>query len=167
VRAELEPVVRRSGYDSAALAGAPALEQAIRETLRLYCAVPIVTRNTAPDREVELGGHVLPPDTTIFLSSYAAHLDPRSWPDADEFLPARWSPEVIAANPYGSGKFWPFGRGTRACAGRDFALAYLRATLAVTIVEFDVQVGKGQKFEGEMFFACVAAKGLEMSVAKR
>ena len=161
--AELRAAVT-GGFTAEALASVPTLERVIRESLRLHPPVPIYMRNSAADREVELGGHLLPPDTTIYLSNYAVHRNSAYWSDPHTFLPSRWDAATLAANPYGSGRFWPFGRGPRACIGQEVALVFLRATLAVAALEHALEVGKGQPYEGKAFFACMSAEGLGLTV---
>lgn len=166
VAAEVRAAVAAGGFTRATLESCTRLEGVIRESMRLYPPVPVYLRNSAADREVELGGHVLPPDTTIFVSNYAVHRNPAYFDDPDAFRPERWTPAEIAARPYGSGTFWPFGRGPRACIGQDVALTFLRTTLAVALAEHQVDVGVGEPFTGDSFFACLSAKGFHARVKR-
>lgn len=127
LRAELEVEARtlpeQWGYADAR--HSPALDRCVREALRWAPPVPVYLRNVATDHPVELAGHTLPPGAQVLICNYAVHHQDRYWADAGTFDPSRWTDAVRASTPYGSGTFWPFGRGARACSGGDIALAIL------------------------------------------
>ncbi|MFO0625502.1 MAG: cytochrome P450 [Polyangiales bacterium] len=153
-------------WSTSSLAACAPLDRVIREATRLLPPVPVYLRNSAPDRAVDLCGHALPPNTRVFLSNYALHRDPRVWADPDAFVPDRWTDAVCAEVPYGHETFWPFGLGRRACAGQSIALAYVRAVAATALLGPTVRVGAGQPLQGEAFFACASAEGLEVVVSR-
>ena len=97
------------------------LDQAMRETMRYYPAVPIYFRNVSKTKEVQLGGHTLPANTLIFISNWWLHKLSEFWGDPETFRPERWTDQFTADNPIGSGHFFPFGRGPRMCIGSSFA----------------------------------------------
>lgn len=151
-------------WTAGGLAAVGPLDAAIREATRLFPPTPVCVRNSARDREVTLGGVALPPDTRVFLSSYALHRDPRVWDEPDAFVMARWTDARRAEIPYGDGRFWPFGIGRRACAGQEIALAFVRAAVAVAVGEADARVGEGAAMAGDGFFASFSPAGLSLIV---
>lgn len=145
----------------------PHLDACVREALRLLPPVPIFLRQTAKDREIEIGGWSVPKDTQVFLCNYAVHRSVRNWAEPDSWKPSRWTPGVKDANPYGSGTFWPFGRGVRACTGERTAIVYIKTAIAEALREFDVSVGAGQEFVPEQFFGCMSGTDWVVDVKKR
>jgi len=85
------------------------------EALRLY--PPAAAFGRRPLEDVELGGYRIPKGTSIFVSPYVTHRNPRYFPEADTFLPERWlgkeTPPRFA--------FFPFGGGSKMCIGEPFA----------------------------------------------
>lgn len=107
------------------------LEQSLRETMRISPPVPAFMRRVKAD-SVQVGGVTLDRGVRVAIGVFPLHHDPQHWPKPGEFLPERWTPEVMAQNPYGSDYFFPFGRGERACHGGEMALFQLRVlTLAL------------------------------------
>ncbi|MBP3955177.1 cytochrome P450 [Gemmata sp. G18] len=148
------------GFDRAALDAVRPLEFAIRESMRYYPAVPIYFRNTARGREVKLGSHVLPPDTLIFISNWYLHKFAPHWAEPERFAPERWDNGGAEANPYGSGHFFPFGRGPRACVGAAFGQFVHRLVLATIYRESEPDVDVSRPYQQSFFFAVMMPKGM-------
>jgi cytochrome P450 len=93
------------------------------ETLRLYPPAAAFARRVAT-----LAGFVLPPGSSVLLSPYVTHRNPRWFERPEAFDPERWrGPQ--APSP----AFFPFGAGARVCLGEHFALlegVLVLATLA-------------------------------------
>jgi cytochrome P450 len=64
----------------------------VDEALRLYPPGYMTAREVPPGPPLALGGHLVPPGTSVFVASYAIQRDPALWPRADEFVPERWLP---------------------------------------------------------------------------
>lgn len=94
-----------------------ALARAIfEETLRLYPPAWLITRRaTAADR---FGDVDVPAGALVIISPWVVHRDPRWWPAADEFDPARF----LGADGIRRAAYLPFGAGPRMCIGREMAL---------------------------------------------
>jgi cytochrome P450 len=148
------------GFDRAALDACRPLEFAIREAMRYYPAVPIYFRNSAPDREVPLGPHTLPPNTQLFISNWFLHKFAPHWHEPERFDPGRWDNGVAEANPYGSGHFFPFGRGPRACIGAAFGQLVHRLVLATIYRESEPEVDATRPYKQSFFFGVMMPKGL-------
>ena len=101
-------------------------ESVIREVLRMYPAAWLLSRE--PQVDVELGGYYINKGSTLFISPYALHHDPRWFPEPDRFDPDRFAEGWEERIPkYG---YIPFGGGPRICIGNSFALMEARLILA-------------------------------------
>nr|CAD7200273.1 unnamed protein product [Timema douglasi] len=66
-------------------------EQVIKESLRLYPAVPFVPRTSTED--IEINGYTIPKGCDVMFSIYSLHRNPKIYPNPDEFDPENFSPE--------------------------------------------------------------------------
>ena len=150
-----------ANFDRSALDGCRPLEFAIREAMRYYPAVPIYFRNSAPDSEVKLGPLTLPRNTQIFISNWYLHKFSPHWQEPERFNPSRWDAGGAEANPYGSGYFFPFGRGPRACIGAAFGQFIHRLVLSTIYRESEPEVDTTRPYrQSVFFFAVMMPKGL-------
>ncbi len=76
-----------------------------------------VTRQAMAD--VEINDYLIPEGTSVFISHYFVHRDPRWWPDASKYKPERWLQVPQPERPKFS--YFPFGAGARICAAENFA----------------------------------------------
>lgn len=108
---------------------------ALKEALRLYSVVPVVTRNV--DAEDELSGHRVPKNSWVILHLKAVHH--RTYEDPEEFKPERFVPGgeydqlPDDVRPYA---FLPFTVGPRNCLGQYFALLEARVVLGLLLRRF-------------------------------
>ncbi|KAF3764968.1 cytochrome P450 [Cryphonectria parasitica EP155] len=119
----------------------PYTQAVVKEILRLY--PPAATARTG-DPNITLTnpdtGKVYPTDGFLMLSaSTATHQHSDYWARADEFLPERWL--VGEGNPLHPRKnAWrPFELGPRNCIGQELAQLELRAILAMTLRDLDLE----------------------------
>jgi len=92
-------------------------EKVLRESMRLYPPVWSLGRYVAND--YTLDKYTIPAGSTIMMSQYLIHRDPRYYNEPDSFNPERWSSEAKSSLPRFS--YLPFGGGIRACIGESFA----------------------------------------------
>jgi len=104
-------------------------QQVIKESMRLYPPVPIMTRQVVT--ETALGGHTLAVGTSVMMSIYAIQRHAKRWPRAHEFDPSRFAPENEAKIP--RYQYMPFGAGPRICIGMSFAMLEGTAILATLL----------------------------------
>jgi len=142
----------------AALRGARWIGAVTYEALRILPAVRVFTRNTLA--ETQLAGVTLPAGATILISNQHLHRDPAHWRDPDVFDPARWLDGGIARDPLGSGHFFPFGRGPRACVAASFAMVFMETALATIAARVKVVLDSAEPFGEGMFFGVVLPEGL-------
>ena len=87
----------------------------VREVLRLYPAAWWFSREIK--RSTSLGGRVLTRGTSVLISPWQLHRDPRHWNDPEQFRLDR---------TYTGRAYVPFGAGPRACIGMGVAMLELQ-----------------------------------------
>ena len=93
-------------------------QRLVKETLRLYPSAWGFSRSTLEN--VEIGGAVLPRNSTVLVSPWTLGRDARWFPDPGRFDPDRFLPEPARSIPHYA--YIPFGGGARTCLGSHFAL---------------------------------------------
>nr|XP_049705148.1 cytochrome P450 4V2-like isoform X2 [Helicoverpa armigera]WRX05996.1 CYP340J2 [Helicoverpa armigera] len=109
------------------------LDAVVKETLRLYSAIPFIGRKV--EFPVKLKKYTLEPGTTCMLLLQSIHLDPKLWgPDVNEFKPERWlNPDTLPKHP---NAYVPFGVGRRYCIGRLYTTYVMKTALAHMLRRF-------------------------------
>jgi cytochrome P450 len=105
----------------------PFTRMVIAESMRLYPPAWTIGRQAL--ESFDLGPYTLRAKSTILMSQWVTHRDPRFWTDPEKFLPQRWANE----SDHPRYAYFPFGGGTRQCIGESFAWTeaiLLLATLA-------------------------------------
>ncbi|KAF5506241.1 Benzoate 4-monooxygenase [Colletotrichum siamense] len=107
----------------------PYLRACLDESLRI---VPPTTfglpRRTPPEGAYILGDFI-PGDTTVSISAYIVHRDPKIFPDPESYIPERWlGDKGKDLQPY----FVSFSAGARGCIGRN--ISYLEQTVLLASV---------------------------------
>ncbi|XP_061543795.1 25-hydroxyvitamin D-1 alpha hydroxylase, mitochondrial [Phycodurus eques] len=120
---------------AADVAHMPLLKATVKEVLRLYPVIPANAR-VITERDIQVGGYLIPKNTLITLCHFATSRDPAVFPNPNEFLPHRWLSKDQTHHPYAS---VPFGVGKRSCIGRRIAELELYLALARILIEFDVR----------------------------
>ncbi|KAI1307603.1 Cytochrome P450 4C1 [Halotydeus destructor] len=111
------------------------LEMAIKESLRLSPSVPIIARKTC--EPIEINGHLIPKDISVYVLIHLLHRDPRYFPEPDKFDPERFSPgRVDRIPPYA---YVPFSSGSRNCIGQKFAMNEIKIVVAHIIRRFKIE----------------------------
>ncbi|GIX98377.1 cytochrome P450 4V2 [Caerostris extrusa] len=110
------------------------LECVIKETLRLYPAVPMFSREC--NESFTVLGHTVHPGTMCFIFAYALHRDPEVFPEPEKFDPTRFFPENSKGrHPYA---YIPFSAGSRNCIGQKFAMLEMKTVLAHILRRFHI-----------------------------
>ncbi|AKQ69408.1 Cytochrome P450 family protein [Myxococcus hansupus] len=103
-------------------------EAVVKEAMRLYSPAWITSREAL--RDCELGGFHVPAGTTLAVSQWVTHRDPRYFDAPDAFRPERWlSEDATRRHKY---VYFPFGGGPRFCIGA--ALAMMETVLITACV---------------------------------
>ena len=111
----------------------------LQEALRLYPPAWVIGRQALQD--LELGGYAIARGSTVLMSQWVMHRDPRYYPDPERFDPQRWLPEAQAARPRFA--YFPFGGGPRLCIGEGFAWMEATLVLAALVQTWQVRLAPG------------------------
>ena len=125
--AEIDAVLGRRTPTAADAPRLIYLWQILAETLRLYPSAWAIGREAV--RDTLIGGQRISKGTTVLLSPWVLHRDPRCFEDPDAFRPERWEPGQSEAPR----AYLPFGAGPHTCIGMTLArteLVLAVATLA-------------------------------------
>lgn len=125
------------------------LDLVVKETLRVFPAVPFFIREVQPNKQVELDGHQLPRKTQIFVSSWTLHRDAKVWQAPSKFDPYRFEKE-IPANHY-----IPFGFGPRACVGAMLTITCVKTMLATILSQTSYEIDSSIDFSTKYFAGTV------------
>lgn len=115
------------------------LQHCNNETLRLYPAVPINSREAFQDCVLPTGGGpdgkspvFIPRGSSVDYSVYVMHRRQAEWGnDADQFVPERWQNRKVGW------EFLPFNGGPRICLGQQFALTQASYVTVRMLQRFD------------------------------
>ncbi|XP_056647982.1 cytochrome P450 4C1-like [Diorhabda sublineata] len=111
------------------------LERFIKETLRLYPSVPVISRFL--DEDVVLNGYTVPKEASIDIWIYDIHRNPKYWTDPEKFDPDRFLPEnCVNRHPFA---YVPFSAGPRNCIGQKFAMLEIKAVLCQILRNFTLE----------------------------
>ncbi|XP_049943372.1 cytochrome P450 4C1-like [Schistocerca serialis cubense] len=116
------------------LADLRVLESVIKETLRLFPAVPLIPRVASEDLWLSKGQVLVPKGTLLFVSSFLTHRLPEFFPDPLRFDPSRFL-EGCGGKEHAC-SYLPFGMGPRNCVGYQYARLELKAMLAGVLRRF-------------------------------
>ena len=111
------------------------VEQVLEETLRLWPTAPAFS--VAPYADTVLpGGYRLAKDQRVTVLLPALHRDPAVWDRPEQFDIDRFDPARRVNIPPHA--FKPFGNGSRACIGKQFAMMEAKLALARVLQNFDL-----------------------------
>jgi cytochrome P450 len=117
------------------------LDRVIKESMRIFPAVPFLFLRVCADRTT-VGGFAMPKGSNVMISPLAAHHDPNIYPEPKRFLPDRWINKT--PSPY---DYLPFGVGARACIGMLFAERALRLMLPMILQRFRFSIPAGMRID--------------------
>lgn len=106
----------------------------MKETLRLYPSVPIITR--AVDEDTVINGYKVHKGTTVIIPIYMLHRRPEIFPNPEVFDPDRFN-EENSQNRL-SYIYIPFSAGPRICIGQVVAVHEVLTVVASVLRHFSV-----------------------------
>ena len=119
--------------------------QVVQEAMRLY--PPVYTFGREAINDCILGGFHVPARTTLLMSNWVVHRDPRWFDRPEEFRPERWIDSKAPRFAY-----FPFGGGPRLCIGNTFAMMEMVLILATVARDYRIRVCPGQTVRAEPTF---------------
>jgi cytochrome P450 len=138
-------------------------EVVLAESMRLYPPAWAMGRYARAD--FQLGEYFLPAKTTVLMSQFITHRDPRYFPDPLRFDPERFSPEAKARRTRFT--YFPFGAGARQCIGESFAWMEGILLLATISQKWKLNLVEGQTIEPEPLITLRPKHGLRMRIEAR
>ncbi|KAK1689370.1 benzoate 4-monooxygenase cytochrome P450 [Colletotrichum godetiae] len=146
VREEIDDYFAQNAEpEHSALSKLPYLQACIDETLRLHPPVPSGVQRMTPPEGIDIDGTFIPGDTIIQVPTHTMFRDERLFPQANDFIPERWTTRPdLAKDP---AAFVPFGTGKYSCVGKQLGLMEIRYCASQIINRYDVAFAPGQKAE--------------------
>jgi cytochrome P450 len=133
------------------------------ESMRLYPPAWAMGRRAV--RDFPLGDYFLPAKTSVFMSQYVMHRNPKYFPDPLRFDPERFSPEQESQRPRFA--YFPFGGGARQCIGESFAWMELVLVLATIAQKWRLRLVPGHPVEPQPLITLRPRYGMKMTVHSR
>jgi cytochrome P450 len=138
-------------------------ENVLAESLRLYPPAWAMGRYARND--FSLGEFFLPARTTVLISQFITHRDPRFFPDPLRFDPNRFSPEAKARRTKFT--YFPFGAGPRQCIGESFAWMEGVLILATLAQKWKLSLAPGHIVEPQPLITLRPKYGMVMKIEQR
>jgi cytochrome P450 len=134
--AELREVLRGHAPAVSDLPRLRYAEHVVTEAMRLYPPAWGFGREALAD--CEIGGYAVPAGTTVIVSPWVSHRNPRYFDESEVFRPERWDGDFAATLPRFA--YIPFGGGPRICIGNRFAMMEAVLVLATVAQRFRMEL---------------------------
>jgi cytochrome P450 len=138
-------------------------ENVMAESLRLYPPAWAMGRYARND--FALGEYFLPARTTVLISQFVTHRDPRFFPDPLRFEPDRFTPEGKARRTKFT--YFPFGAGARQCIGESFAWMESVLILATLAQKRRLRLVPGHRVQPQPLITLRPKYGMRMEIEGR
>ncbi|XP_059306737.1 cytochrome P450 71A4-like [Lycium ferocissimum] len=122
------------------------LKAAIKESLRLHPAIPLLIPRESMEDVKLLGHYHIPAQTQAIVNAWAIGRDPLLWGNPEEYRPERFLNSDIDVKGLNC-EFIPFGAGRRGCPGSSFAIAVIELAVAKLVHKFNFALPEGLKPE--------------------
>lgn len=116
---------------------------ALQETLRHYPAATAINRHPTSD-DFALDGYGISPDTSMLVSIYATHHDPKLWEQPNDFYPEHFTNPDLASKRHRFA-YLPFGGGIHNCIGRHLAELEMMLIIVSLLREFRFETNMSVK----------------------
>lgn len=114
------------------------IQYVIQETMRIHSTSSLGLPRQIPfgTEKIEICGQIFHGGDIVSVPTYTIHHSTEIWgPDADAFVPERWTPGRLTTRQKAA--FIPFSTGPRACVGRNVAEMELTCTVGTVFRNFD------------------------------
>jgi cytochrome P450 len=139
------------------------IEMVLAESMRLFPPAWAMGRYARSD--FRLGQYFLPAKTTVLMSQFITHRDPRYFPDPLRFDPERFTSEAKSRRTKLT--YFPFGAGARQCIGESFAWMEGILLLATISQKWKLNLLPGQTIEPEPLITLRPKYGMKMLIEAR
>ncbi|HKF03363.1 MAG TPA: cytochrome P450 [Candidatus Sulfotelmatobacter sp.] len=139
------------------------VEMVLAESMRLYPPAWAMGRYARND--FQLGDYFLPAKTTVLISQFVVHRDPRFFPNPLRFDPERFTAEAKARRTKFT--YFPFGAGFRQCIGESFAWMEGVLVLATLAQRWKLRLVPEHRVEPEPLITLRPKFGMRMIVEER
>lgn len=139
------------------------VEMVLAESMRLYPPAWAMGRYARND--FQLGDFRLPARTTVLISQFVTHRDPRYFSDPLRFDPERFTTE--AKSRRAKFTYFPFGAGVRQCIGESFAWMEGVLVLATVMQKWRLRLVPGQRVEPQPLITLRPKYGMKMQIEAR
>jgi len=139
------------------------VEMVLAESMRLYPPAWAMGRRARED--FALGPYRLPAGTTVLISQFITHRDPRNFFEPLRFSPERFAPSGKATFPKFS--YFPFGAGFRQCIGESFAWTEGILALATIAQKWRLRLDGNARVERQPLITLRARYGMPMYAEAR
>ncbi|XP_070563806.1 leukotriene-B4 omega-hydroxylase 3-like [Ptychodera flava] len=141
------------------------LTMCIKESLRLYPAVPVTARRLErplkfPDLDV-----TVPAGQIIAINILGLHHNTSVWPDPYTYDPERFSLEN--SKDRRSHSYLPFSAGPRNCIGQNFAMNEMKVCISLILRNFTLSVDEDAIVRRALMLVLRAEGGLHIKVTPR
>ena len=141
----------------------PFLSNVISESMRLFPPAYAFGRESLED--CVIGDYKIAAGTTIFISPWVSHRDPRWFSDPLGFRPERWENDFAKTLPRFA--YLPFGGGPRVCIGNNFALMEAVLVLASVLQRYRLTLVPGTTITPFASITLRPKEGMPMVVSAR
>lgn len=135
----------------------PALDRALKESLRILPPVAFNVRRASQDTEVL--GRRLPAGSTAVFSHYVTHHDAAIYPEPERFRPERW----VDFKPT-QFEYLPFSAGPRRCIGEGFTTRMQKITLVRLLQRFRFTLVPGSRFDRHQAITVAPRAGVPVTL---
>ncbi|MGC2562883.1 MAG: cytochrome P450 [Nitrososphaeraceae archaeon] len=139
------------------------IERVLRESMRLY--PPVWTMGRYVENDYSVGEYTILAGSSILMSQYVMHHDPRYYKKPEEFNPNRWTDDFNAHLPRFS--YFPFGGGIRGCIGESFAWMEGILIIATIAQEWSMRLVPSQRIKLDPAITLRSRYGMKMKLLQR
>ncbi|XP_074030298.1 cytochrome P450 4C1 [Leptinotarsa decemlineata] len=108
------------------------MERVIKESLRVFPAVPFIGRILEDD--IHVNGYLLPKGASVHIHIFDIHKNPKYWDDPEKFDPDRFLPDnCVNRHPFA---YVPFSAGPRNCIGQKFSMLEMKMAIFAILKNF-------------------------------
>jgi len=138
-------------------------EKVLRESMRLY--PPVWTMGRHVENDYHVGEYTIPAGSSILMSQYVMHHDPRYFEEPEHFNPDRWTAKFKTDLPKFS--YFPFGGGIRGCIGEPFAWMEGILIIATIAQKWTMSLVPGQRIKLDPAITLRPKYGMKMKLIQR